>query len=64
MGYGRTRNTFILACLVDGCDLSGIILHDLIKHYGGAETFDQWRKARWTTTYTEEMVSLPRIRRD
>ena len=31
MGYARKGDTFILACPVDGCDLGGLTLHDLIK---------------------------------
>ena len=34
MGYARKGDTFILACPVDGCDLGGMTLHDLIKRYG------------------------------
>ena len=58
MGYGKTRNTFVLACPVYGCDLNGIVLHDLIKRYGSVEMFNRWRKARWTTNYSEEWFPI------
>ena len=44
------RRLFILACPVEGCDLGGRTLHDLIKRYGGESMFKRWRKARWKTT--------------
>ena len=58
MGYAKTKDTFMLACPVDGCDLNGIVLHDLIKRYGGIEMFDRWRKARWTPVYSEEWLPI------
>ena len=54
MGYAKTGNTFILACPVDTCSLQALTLHQLIKRCGGEEMFDEWRKARWKTTYTED----------
>lgn len=58
MGYARSGDTFILACPVDGCDLGGMTLHDLIKRYGGESMFNRWRKARWKTTYTEDWLPI------
>ena len=58
MGYARTGDTFILACPVEGCDLGGMTLHDLIKRYGGESMFKRWRKARWKTTYTEDWLPI------
>ena len=58
MGYARTGDTFILACPVEGCDLRGMTLHDLIKRYGGESMFKRWRKARWKTTYTEDWLPI------
>ena len=58
MGYARTGDTFILACPVEGCDLEGMTLHDLIKRYGGESMFKRWRQARWKTTYTEDWLPI------
>ena len=58
MGYAKTKNTFVLVCPVDGCDLNGVVLHDLIKRYGCTQMFDEWRKARWTTTYAEDWLPI------
>ena len=58
MGYARKGDTFILACPVDGCDLGGMTLHDLIKTYGGESMFTKWRNARWQTTYTEDWLPI------
>ena len=58
MGYAKSKDTFLLVCPVDGCDLKGIVLHDLIKRYGGDAMFQRWRKARWKTTYTEDWLPL------
>ena len=58
MGYARTGNTYVLACPVDGCTLNGVVLHDLIKRYGGMQMFDEWRKARWTSTYSEDWLPI------
>ena len=49
MAFARKNNTFILTWPVDGCDLGGMTLHDLIKRYGGDSIFQRWRKARWKT---------------
>ncbi len=51
MDYVKSKDSFVLVCPVDGCDLKGVILYDLIKRYGGEEMFDRWRQARWTPTY-------------
>ena len=58
MGYARTGNTYVLACPVDGCTLNGVVLHDLIKRYGGMQMFDAWRKARWTSTYSDDWLPI------
>ena len=58
MGYARTGDTFILACPVEGCDLGGMTLHDLIKRYGGESMFQRWRKAWWKTNYTEDWLPI------
>ena len=58
MGYARSADTFILACPVDGCDLGGMTLNDLIKRYRGESMFKRWRKARWKTTYTEDWFPI------
>tara|TARA_B100000674_G_scaffold374067_1_gene316555 strand:+ start:420 stop:767 length:348 start_codon:yes stop_codon:yes gene_type:complete len=58
MGYTQTGDTFILACPVEGCDLGGMALHDLIKRYGGESMFKRWRQARWKTTYTEDWLPI------
>ena len=52
MGYAKTKDTFVLVCPVDGCDLNGAVLHDLIKRYGGEEMLERWRRARWTSNYS------------
>ena len=58
MGYAKTKDSFVLVCPVDRCDLNGVVLHDLIKRYGGVEMFERWRKARWKTTYTENWLPI------
>ncbi|HGY5544004.1 MAG TPA: hypothetical protein ACN46K_08585, partial [Prochlorococcus sp.] len=58
MGYARSKDTYVLACPVDGCTLNGVVLHDLIKRYGGMQMFDAWRKARWTSTYSEDWLPI------
>ncbi len=61
MGYARRKDTFVLACPVDGCGLKGIVLHEVIKRYGGSEMFERWRKARWTSTDSNWMpIKNPR----
>jgi hypothetical protein len=58
MGYAKTKDSFVLVCPVDECDLNGVILHNLIKRYGGGEMFERWRQARWTPTYTEDWLPI------
>ena len=58
MGYAKTKDSFVLVCPVDECDLNGVILHDLIKRYGGEEMFERWRQARWTPTYSEDWFPI------
>ena len=53
-GSSRDRDTFVLLCPVDICsNQGGLVLHEVIKRYGGGDIFDRWRKARWQTTYTD-----------
>ena len=52
MGYSKQKDTFILVCPVDTCSMRSMVLHDLIKRYGG-DMWNDWRKASWTTTYEE-----------
>ena len=33
--------------------MNSLSLHALIKRFGGESMFNEWRKARWTTTYEE-----------
>ena len=49
---------FVLVCPVDGCDLNGVVLHDLVKRYGGEEMFGRWRRARWTSTCPEDWLPI------
>ena len=52
-------------CLpVDGCDLGGMTLHDLIKRYGGDSMFNRWRKARWQTKFAPYVERDRRNRTD
>ena len=53
MGYSKQKDTFILVCPVDTCSMRSMVLHDLIKRFGGESMFNDWRKASWTTTYEE-----------
>ena len=64
MGYAKTKNTIVLVCPVDGCDLNGVVLHDLIKRYGGEEMFGRWRKARWKSTYSEDWLPIKTKKRE
>ena len=57
MGYSKQKDTFILVCPVDTCSLRSLVLHDLIKRYGG-DMWNDWRKASWTTTYEENWFSV------
>ena len=53
MEYSKDKNTFILICPVNTCSLRSMVLHELIKRFGGESMFNEWRKASWTTTYEE-----------
>jgi len=64
MGYAKTKDSFVLVCPVDGCDLNGVVLHDLIKRYGGQEMFERWRQARWMPTYSEDWLPIKSRRKD
>ena len=58
-GSSRNRDTFVLLCPVDICDnKGGLVLHEVIKRYGGGDIFDRWRKARWKSTYTEDWLPI------
>ena len=63
MECARKGDTFILACPVDGCDLGGMTLHDLIKRYGGESMFQRWRKARRKTNSTEDWLPIKNRKR-
>ena len=53
-GRSKYKDTFVLVCPVDICaNKGGLVLHEVIKRYGGRNMFDRWRKARWQTTYTD-----------
>ena len=58
MGYSKHKNTFILVCPVDTCSMRSMVLHDLIKRFGGESMFNDWRKASWTTTYEENWFPI------
>tara|TARA_B100001996_G_scaffold173653_1_gene132508 strand:- start:50 stop:493 length:444 start_codon:yes stop_codon:yes gene_type:complete len=58
MGYSNHKDTFILVCPVDTCSLRRLVLHDLIKRFGGESMFNEWRKASWTTTYEENWFPI------
>ena len=58
MGYSKEKNTFILVCPVDTCSMRSLVLHDLIKRFGGESMFNEWRKASWTTTYEENWFPI------
>ena len=53
MGYSKQKDTFILVCPVDTCSMRSMVLHDLIKRFGGESMLNEWRKASWTTIYKE-----------
>ena len=58
-GSSRDRDTFVLLCPVDICsNQGGLVLHEVIKRYGGGDIFDRWRKARWQTTYTDNWKGI------
>ena len=58
MGYSKDKNSFILVCPVDTCSMRSLVLHDLIKRFGGESMFNEWRKASWTTTYEENWIPI------
>ena len=58
MGHIQSKNSFVFLCPVDVCDLKGLVLHELIKRYGGVEMFNRWRRARWHTTYSEKWFPI------
>ena len=58
MCWSKRRDTFMLLCPVDTCSLGVLVLHDLIKRYGGIGMFQEWRKASWTTTYEENWFPI------
>ncbi len=43
----KTKDTYGLICPQDGCTRPYIVLHDLVKEFGGKVMFDKWRNARW-----------------
>ena len=57
MGYSKQKDTFIFVCPVDTCSLRSLVLHELIKRFGG-DLFQDWRKASWTTTYEENWFPI------
>ena len=58
-GRSKYKDTFVLVCPVDICaNKGGLVLHEVIKRYGGRNMFDRWRKARWQTTYTDNWKGI------
>ena len=58
LGFAKSANTFIFVCPVETCSIRSLSLHDLIKRVGTQQTFQEWRKARWKTTYTEDWLPI------
>ena len=55
----RNKETYALVCPNrDNCSRREILLHNLIRDYGSADLFLEWRKARWKSKYTEDWFPI------
>ena len=64
MCSSKRHDTFMLLCPNETCSLNKLVLHDLIKRYGERSMFDEWRKARWSTTYQEDWFPIKNKKND
>ena len=63
MKRSRRNDAFLLLCPVETCSLKVLTLHDLIKRCGTPALFEEWRKARWKKTYSEDWLPSKNRRR-
>ena len=63
MKRSRRNDAFLLLCPVETCSLKVLTLHDLIKRCGTPALFEEWRKARWEKTYTEDWLPIKNRRK-
>ena len=63
MKRSRRNDAFLLLCPVETCSLKVLTLHDLIKRCGTPALFEEWRKARWKKTYTEDWLPIKNRRK-
>ena len=56
----RRGDTYLFKCPREKCSLKAKTLHSLIKEFGPTGMFDEWRKARWEATYTEDWLPIKR----
>ncbi len=55
----RNKETYALVCPNrDKCSRREILLHTLIRDYGSADLFLEWRQARWESKYTEDWFPI------
>ena len=59
----KNSDSYLLLCPVDTCSLRSLTLHALIKRCGSPAFFEEWRKARWRTTYTEGWLPIKNRRK-
>jgi len=58
MKRSRRNDAFLLLCPVETCSLKALTLHNLIKRCSTPALFEEWRKARWKKTYTEDWLPI------
>ena len=63
MKRSRRNDAFLLLCPVETCSLKVLTIHDLIKRCGTPALFEEWRKARWKKTYTEDWLPIKNRRK-
>ena len=63
MKRSRRNDTYLLLCPVETCSLKVLTLHDLIKRCGTPALFEEWRKARWKKTYSEDWLPIKNRRK-
>ena len=58
MYLSKRADTYLLRCPRDKCPLKTLTLHQLIKRCGSPALLEDWRKARWKSTYTDDWFPI------